>query len=373
MPAAPLQLSSIWCSDMHSPEKAETRMRTLSIAASLIIMALSGTASAQKYAGEFMALGGGARAMGMGGTFIAVANDATTTYWNPAGLADISAFGTSPEAWELSLMRSERFGDLIDYNYGSVVFPLRPGHSGWGISLMHMGIDDIRIVPFSQEMIGNSDGDDRFEPWNGESLNFDYRDYPLESVNDYALLFTYGQVMRFGHAGASLKLIRNDQVTGVSSFGIGIDLGYLRKGLWRDLAVGIKLQDATGTFISWSTGEREYIYPALKAGLAMPLRFNSMHSVLTLAVDGDFRFENRQRSSQFWIGRTSADLHIGAELMIRDIVALRGGLDMGRPTAGAGFLLDRFGPWNITLGIDYALLVHDVLDTTHRVSLLVSH
>lgn len=338
----------------------------------IILLALAGPVSAQKYAGEFMALGGGARAMGMGGAFIAVANDATTTYWNPAGVADLGAFGSSPGAWEMSLMHSERFGELIDYNYAAAAFPLRPGHSGWGISLIHMGIDDVRIVPYEQGMIGGSDGDDRFEPWNGESLNFDYRDYPLESVNDYALLLTYGQVMRIGHAGATLKLIRNDQVTDVSSFGIGIDLGYLRRGLWRDLAVGVKLQDATGTFISWSTGEREFIYPALKIGMALPLRFDSMNSVLTVAVDGDFRFENRQRAAQLWAGRASADIHAGAELMIRDIVALRGGLDMGRPTAGAGFMLDRFGPWDITLGIDYALLVHDVLETTHRVSLLLS-
>src|SRR5262245_27426396 len=29
----------------------------------------------------------GARALGMGGAFVAVANDATASYWNPAGLA----------------------------------------------------------------------------------------------------------------------------------------------------------------------------------------------------------------------------------------------------------------------------------------------
>ncbi|MDD3642671.1 MAG: UPF0164 family protein, partial [Candidatus Krumholzibacteria bacterium] len=148
-----------------------------------MMIVLTGQASAQKYAGEFMALGGGARAMGMGGTFIAVADDATATYWNPAGIADMSAFQTDPEAWELSLMHSERFGDLIDFNYAAAVFPLRAGHSAWGVSLMHMGIDDIRIVPLTPGMIGNSNGDDRFEPWNGESLNFDYRDFPLESVN----------------------------------------------------------------------------------------------------------------------------------------------------------------------------------------------
>jgi hypothetical protein len=235
-----------------------------------------------------------------------------------------------------------------------------------------MGIDDIRIIPLTSGMI-DGDGDDIFEPWNNESLNFDYRDYPLESVNDFALFLSYGQVMNFGDIGASLKLIRNDQVTGVSSFGIGLDLGFLRQNLWKDLAFGVKLQDATGTYISWSTGKREFIYPALKVGFAWPFNINPMQSVLIVAVDGDFRFENRKTASQFWIGEASADFHLGAELLIRDLVSLRGGLDMGRPTAGAGFMLRDFASWNFSLGIDYALLVHDVLDTTHRVSLLVSY
>ena len=321
-----------------------------------------------------MALGGGARAMAMCGAFIAVANDATTTYWNPAGIADFSSFLTTPGSWEMSLMHSERFGNLIDYNYFSTAFPLKNGKSGWGVSLIHMGIDDIRIIPLNEGMIDNSDGDDRFEPWgdNPESLNFDFENYPLESVNDMAVFLSYGQMMSWGDVGATLKFIRNDQVTSVSSFGLGIDLGYLKRGAWRDLAVGVKLQDAVGTFISWSTGKREFIYPAVKLGLAWPISIKSMNSVLVLAADSDFRFENRKWVSQYWIGSASADFHFGAELLIRDIVALRGGNDMGRWTAGAGFLLKDFTSWEFNLGIDYALLMHDVLDTTHRVSLLVS-
>jgi hypothetical protein len=270
-------------------------------------------------------------------------------------------------------MHSERFGNLIDYNYFSAAFPLSNGRSGWGVSLIHMGIDDIRIVPLNDGMIDNSDGDSRFEPWNGESLNFDYRDYPLESVNDIAVFLTYGQMMSWGDVGATLKFIRNDQVTDVSSFGLGLDLGYLKRGLWKDLSAGVKLQDITGTFISWSTGKREFIYPAVKVGLAYPLAVSSMNSRLVLAVDGDFRFENRKWVSQLWLGSASADFHFGAELFIRDMVALRGGNDMGRWTAGAGFLLRDFTSWDFDLGIDYAFLTHDALDTTHRVSLLVSY
>ena len=43
-----------------------------------------------KYAGEFMALGVGGRALGMGGAFVAVANDVTSGYYNPAGLANLN-------------------------------------------------------------------------------------------------------------------------------------------------------------------------------------------------------------------------------------------------------------------------------------------
>ena len=217
----------------------------------------------------------------------------------------------------------------------------------------------------------DGDGDDIFE--DGESLNFDYRDYPMESVNDIAVFLSYGQKFGFGDVGASLKIIRNDQVTGVSSLGLGLDVGYVKRGLWRNLSAGVKLQDITGTFISWSTGKREFIYPAVKLGLAYPVHINGMNSVLVLAADGDFRFENRRYISQYWMGSVSADFHLVAELMIRDIVAIRGGNDMGRWTAGAGFILKDLTSWDFNLGIDYAVLMHDVLDTTHRVSLLVSY
>ncbi|MGH9162460.1 MAG: hypothetical protein ACRD2X_21040, partial [Vicinamibacteraceae bacterium] len=39
----------------------------------------------------------GARALGMGGAFVAVADDATATYWNPAGLAFGGLFSTVVE------------------------------------------------------------------------------------------------------------------------------------------------------------------------------------------------------------------------------------------------------------------------------------
>ncbi len=347
-------------------------MKIRILAICMFVFLASDNLYAENYAGEFMALGGGARAMAMGGAFVSIANDATAPYWNPAGISFFSSFITKPENIGISMMHSERFGNLLDYNYLSVVRPIEGGKSGWGFTFIHLGVPDIRIIPMNSGMMDDVDGDGIYEPLDGDKLNFNYKDYPFESANDYALFFSYAQKMDFASLGASVKLIRNDQVAGFSSLGIGIDLGLLKKNLWKDAMLGIKLQDATGTYISWSTGKEEFIYPTLKIGVGYPFRIESMNSVLFLAVDGDLRFSNRRQGAQFWLGRASADFHLGAELFIRELVALRGGLDMGRPTAGAGFLLEDFGNWNISLGFDYALLVHDVFDTTHRVSMLIS-
>jgi hypothetical protein len=347
-------------------------MRYLVICLCLALLIPPSALRAEKYAGEFMALGGGARAMAMGGAFIAVADDATTTYWNPAGLASFAALTGAPRSWEAVLMHAEQFGDIIDSNFFSVAFPLKEGESAWGLSVIHMGIPDIPIVLLRPGMISNSDGDDIYEPQQGEGLNFDPSGILYESANDVAVFASYGQRFSFASAGASVKIIRSDQVTGVTSLGIGLDIGLLKRGVWRDLALGVKLQDATGTYIGWSTGKREYIYPALKVGGAYPFRFEQMGSTLIVAVDGDIRYENRRGAAQLWIDRASLDVHAGAEIVIRDVVALRGGFDMGRPTAGMGVMLQDFGPWHMSVGLDYALLHHDEFDMTHRVSMIVA-
>jgi hypothetical protein len=347
-------------------------MRRIVISLCFALLVSPTASHGEKYAGEFMALGGGARAMGMGGAFIAVANDATTTFWNPAGLAEFSSLQGRPARWEAVLMHAEQFGDLLNSNFFSAAFPMKDGNSGWGLSIMHMGIPDIPIVLLQPGMISNSDGDDIYEPQQGEVLNFNPADIRYESANDIAALFSYAQRFSFASAGANVKIIRNDQVTGVTSLGIGLDIGLLKRGVWRDLALGVKAQDVTGTYISWSTGKKEFIYPALKIGCAYPFSIKQMSSTVLVAVDGDFRYENRRGAAQFWMGRASMDVHVGAEILIRDIVALRGGLDMGRPTAGMGIMLQDFGPWRLSLGLDYALLHHDKFDMTHRVSLMAA-
>lgn len=321
------------------------------------LLPVSATA-ADKFAGEFMAMGGGARALGMGGAFVAVADDASAVYWNPAGVSGM-------EKRQLLFMHSERFGDLLNYNFGAFSMPTRSfvsaeREASFGIGFVHLGADDIIIT--NQLNYEENNGVPGFQPEEGDRLLYDAESLPRESNNDFALFGTFGLKTSIGRVGGSLKLIYTDAPAGYSATGVGLDLGFLRHDvLVPSLAVGVKLQDITGTYIGWSTGKNEFITPSVVLGTAYRVSSQALQGSVLFVFDSHFFFESREDASQYWVGRYSADLKFGTELVFQDKVMVRGGFDAGNPTAGAGF---RVG----FLGFDYAYLHHDDFESTHRIS-----
>jgi len=81
--------------------------------------------------GEFLSYGAGARSMAMGSAFTGVADDASATYWNPAGLSQITRK-------EVMLLKATLFADTT-YDFYSFVKPSKKGGSAWGLSMAKLG------------------------------------------------------------------------------------------------------------------------------------------------------------------------------------------------------------------------------------------
>ncbi len=362
----------------------------LLVAATVLSLILAAQPSrATKYAGAFMADGGGARALGMGSAFTAVADDASATFWNPAGLA---VQGHK----QLLIMHSERFGDLIDRDFVSYVHPLKgDAHHTLGITIIRLGLDDI---PFTDGLArklddpaygGNGDGvldDDEAARIFQFSDEIEYK-----SDSELAIMGSYARAAGAWRVGGNVKFI-HQSLADYSSFGIGIDLGVLRKNWWRNLDFGLKLQDITSTYLSWSTGRNETIAPVVIPGVAYDWMVPSWKLRILASAALETHFDNRNGeipegvddggldgADQFsWGGvglsSVSSNLFLGLELRLSERVDLRvgshGGFDSEDWTFGAGLDLH-------PLRVDYAFAGDTLgLDSssnyTHRVSLGVS-
>jgi hypothetical protein len=323
-------------------------------------------AQATKYAGAFMANGGGARALGMGGAFTAVADDASTTFWNPSGLATVTKR-------ELLLMHSERFGDLIDRDFVAYTQPvnwaiLGGSSSGIGVSVIRLGVDDIPFTDHLTEQL-DSDGDGNVSDEELRGL-FNLQDeIQYKSDQEFALMLSYGESVGNWQVGATVKFIRQS-IGSYSSLGIGADLGFLRPQVWKHLNFGIKFQDLTTTYLSWSTGRNELVTPAVVPGLSWRAPIDPWNMDYTLSADLESRFDNRRDADQMWAGSFSANAHLGLEVGFSRKVFLRGGFDSGfsavNLTAGAGFIINP-----VTVDYAYAGDTLDIDEVTHRISLSV--
>lgn len=302
-----------------------------------------------KYAGEFLAIGVGGRALALGGAFAAIANDVNSIYWNPAGLSRINY----PQ---MSLMHTEQFGGLVNYDYAGIGFPVY-SNASIGLGIIRLGIDGIADT---RNALIDENGNGIFD----ENERLDKDKITYFNAVDYAFYMSYSVKSSDQLSyGANLKFIRRDMSVG-NALGIGIDLG-LQFSPYRNLLLGINLQDATTTLIAWNNGTNELISPTLKVGSAYFIE--ALGGRFIPVLDFDIRFENRKYASNFNIGAVSFDLHSGLEFDYKNIIALRAGYsEIGTTNFGAGIHLPKFD-------IDYTFatskLTDNRFDDTHRVSI----
>jgi hypothetical protein len=343
---------------------------------------MAANAGATKLAGEFLTTGPGARALGMGGAFVSIADDASASYWNPAGLVQLARR-------QVLLMHAEQFGNLTDRNCFTFAGPLSEGSASkaaGGISLLWLRVSDIALTSNLNEPgvdFEDLNHDGRWDPaterrlWRADRVRWD-------SDNELALLVSYARLLSPELAGGvNFKLIWKD-VAGLTALGLGIDVGALYH-VTDNFRLGVNIQDLTATPLFWdgsySTPARcaddtsqfcgletkkvsttETIYPTVKLGTSLAVPISQIAGVVTLAADCDFKFEGLSGDeTDFSFSQISGDVRLGALYAYRGVVHVSLGMDRMKPTAGIGLNVGRFG-------VDYAFWRDKELDNTHRIS-----
>ena len=110
---------------------------------------LSNAQNRSKYSNEFLNIGVDAKSIGMGNAVVSSTDDVNATYWNPAGLINI-------EREEISLMHSNYFANIANYNYMSYAKKI-DSESAIGLSLIRFGVDDIMDTTQLIDSQGNID------------------------------------------------------------------------------------------------------------------------------------------------------------------------------------------------------------------------
>lgn len=295
------------------------RKYTCTFLLGFVIFSLAGQAQSRKYSNDFLSIGVGARALGMSGANIASATDVTAGYWNPSALCFVQS------DLEFSLMHSEYFAGIANYDYGAIARPI-DSVSTLGFSVIRFGVDGI---PNTTQLIDA-----------GGNLNYDR--ITTFSAVDYAFLISYARKMAVPglYLGGNAKIVYRQIGDFANSWGFGLDFSATyQHNSWRFAAMA---RDITSTYNAWTysldeetkrafiaTGNElpqnglEITLPRLILGAAYTAHFKDL-SVLG-EINAVFSTDG-QRNVLVSADPVSIDPLVGLEFGYDNIVFLRAGV-----------------------------------------------
>jgi hypothetical protein len=291
----------------------------------------------------FLKIEAGARPVAMGGAFVAVADDANTTYWNPAGLAHL-------EGREITAMHNEWI-EGMRYEFLGYVQPIKSEKRvhGFGASIMAL-----YTTGLEQRSTETTEPEGTFSA------------YDIAVAGAYAC-----KISRTISVGANAKLI-HQKIENETAWGGAIDIGLLcrtsrqiRRGRFsRDiLQWGFAVQNI-GPPIKF-VKESDPLPLNVKAGIAKIYDLRSIKSKLTLACDVNAPIDNVPNGhfGVEFVYKKMKDIALAARAgyktnTIKDLNALSG------LSAGAGFVWKR-------MAVDYVWVPYGDLGNTHRISLTI--
>jgi len=266
--------------------------RMKSLVRLLLVLSIVSVQYTAVYAGDttgalpYLRMGVGSRALAMGGAFTAISDDASSAYWNPAGLANVESKEILTMYGMLSLGRN--------FNWINFVMPMASG--GLSVGLINSGVSGI----------------DAYNENDIPAGSFDYM--------SNTLLVSYGKKMEDKvSVGANLKII-SDSLKDSSRTGFGIDVAVITKPADK-VSLGLKLQDLIGTVGS------DTIPLSISVGMAYKMYGDS----LVLSADAN-------KVSEI----DSPKLRVGMEYLINEKMSVQTGVNDGNFSFGASFGISMF-------------------------------
>lgn len=285
-------------------------------------------------------LGAGARSIGLGGAFTAIAEDATATVWNPAGLGsakDLSLNFSTQQISDQGLLGINRHFMAITKslgNYGSV-----------GLAFINHGVSDIDHRSMDATDLGSFDVAD-----NAYSLSYGIAFGNINvGLTGRLLMDNFGVESVEGHS---------DYVQNESGFG-GVDIGLMGHTLHIDveeMQVPTFHYGIVAKYIGASIGENA-VPMILNAGVAYDLY---MGNVVTFSADIEQEFVNLDESP--------FSMRAGVEYRLMNIKSTEFSLRTGiRASRDVQDLFGGFGVNVAGLQVDYA--IQDGLNAIHGVGI----
>ena len=270
------------------------------------------------FGAQFLKIGPSARAVGMGNSFTAVCDDASATYWNPAGIAN-------EPGNEIHATHHEWISD-VRYEYLAGVHGMKGHAIGGHVALLHMG-----------ELEGRD-----------ATGNFTQTFHAY----DFSAGVTYARrLAQPVEAGVTGKLLYS-KIEDASATGFALDAGIRYRTPVRGLTAAATL---TNLGAAMKYVEDSFELPAA-ARVGLGYRTRALLKGLVLASDLSFPNDADPRG------------HLGVELWPHEMIALRGGAKVGYD--------EEVG--TVGVGISYAAYVFDYafvpfsdeseLGNTHRIS-----
>jgi hypothetical protein len=273
----------------------------------------------------FLKLGAGARAASMGEAYVAVADNASATYWNPAGLLGIPRNDVlgSHNAW------------IQDLRHEFVAFGTHRGRHAVGLAFIGLYTDDIE----SRDETGAASGHFGFSN-NAVGASYAFQAAPALGV------------------GGTARYVRESVVGTVEGdfamTGFAFDLGTTWHTPFTGLSAAAVLRNVGGKMSYDFEGAQEFDLPtALQVGWAYE-RPDFQGGVLTVAGD---LLKNRG---------DDASLHIGAEYAYHGQFLFGAGYKSGLENENVSFGVG----YQKKIRFHYAFTpIYDDLGSSHRVSL----